>query len=70
MAKPEAVFIYIDTYPSEAAARADYDVVKDPHAAGAVGTYDAAVVTRARCTRTRMRLPPGTVRGAAPPSAH
>jgi uncharacterized membrane protein len=46
MAKPEAVFIYIGTYPSEAAARADYDVVKDLHAAGAVGTYDAAVVTK------------------------
>ena len=41
-----AVFIYIGTYPSEAAARADYDVVKDLHAAGAVGTYDAAVVTK------------------------
>ena len=46
MAKPEAVFIYIGTYPSEAWARADYDVVKDLHAAGAVGTYDAAVVTK------------------------
>ena len=46
MAKPEAVFIYVGTYPSEAAARDDYDVVKDLHAAGAVGTYDAAVVTR------------------------
>jgi uncharacterized membrane protein len=46
MAKPETVFIYIGTYPSEAAARADYDVVKDLHAAGAVGTYDAAVVTK------------------------
>lgn len=46
MAKPDAVFIYIGTYPSEAAARADYDVVKDLHAAGAVGTYDAAVVTK------------------------
>jgi uncharacterized membrane protein len=46
MAKPEAVFIYIGTYPSEAAARDDYDVVKDLHAAGAVGTYDAAVVTK------------------------
>ena len=41
MAKPDAVFIYIGTYPDEAAARADYDVVKDLHAAGAVGTYDA-----------------------------
>ena len=46
MAKPEAVFIYVGTYPSEAAARDDYDVVKDLHAAGAVGTYDAAVVTK------------------------
>ena len=46
MAKPDAVFIYIGTYPGEAAARDDYDVVKDLHAAGAVGTYDAAVVTK------------------------
>src|ERR1700749_4586939 len=46
MAAPDAVFIYIGTYPSEAAARADYDVVKDLHAGGAVGTYDAAVVTK------------------------
>ena len=46
MAKPDAVFIYIGTYPSEAAARANYDVVKDLRAVGAVGTYDAAVVTK------------------------
>jgi uncharacterized membrane protein len=46
MAKPDAVFIYIGTYPDEAAARADYDVVKDLHKAGAIGTYDAAVVTK------------------------
>jgi uncharacterized membrane protein len=46
MAKPDAVFIYIGTYPDEAAARADYDVVKDLHAVGAVGTYDASVVTK------------------------
>src|SRR5450631_2510038 len=46
MAKPEAVFIYIGTYPGEAAAREDYDVVKGLHAAGAAGTYDAAVVTK------------------------
>jgi hypothetical protein len=45
MAKPDAVFIYIGTYPDEAAARVGYDVVKDLHAAGAVGIYDAAVVT-------------------------
>ena len=46
MAKPDAVFIFIGTYPNEGAARADYDIVKDLHAAGAVGTYDAAVVTK------------------------
>ena len=32
--------------PSEAAARADYDIVKDLHAEKAVGTYDASVVTK------------------------
>ena len=46
MAKPETVFIYVGTYQDEAAARDDYGVVKDLHAAGAVGTYDAAVVTK------------------------
>ena len=46
MAKPDAVFIYIGTYPDEAAARADYEVVRDLHAVGAVGTYDASVVTK------------------------
>jgi len=49
MAKAEAVFIYIGyigTYPSEAAAEADYEVVKDLHAVGAVGSCDAAVVTK------------------------
>ena len=46
MATSNPVFIYIGTYPSEAAARADYDVVKDLHLAGAVGTYDAAVITK------------------------
>jgi uncharacterized membrane protein len=46
MASSNPVFIYIGTYPSEAAAQADYDVVKDLHLAGAVGTYDAAVVTK------------------------
>lgn len=46
MAKPESVFIYIGTYPDEAAARADYQVIKDLHSEGAVGTYDASVVTK------------------------
>ncbi|WP_329500620.1 DUF1269 domain-containing protein [Kitasatospora herbaricolor] len=46
MAKSDGVFIYIGTYPNEAEARDDYRVVKDLHAAGALGTYDAAVVTK------------------------
>ena len=46
MAKPDATFIYIGTYPDEAAAQTDYNIVKDLHAVGAVGTYDAAVVTK------------------------
>lgn len=46
MPKSEGVFIFIGTYASEVDARADYQVVKDLHAAGAVGTYDAAIVTK------------------------
>ena len=46
MSKSDGVFIFIGTYASEVDARADYDVVKDLHAAGAVGTYDAAVVSK------------------------
>ena len=46
MAKPESVFIYVGTYPGQAQARDDYRVIKDLHSAGAVGTYDAAVVTK------------------------
>ena len=46
MKNPDGVFLYIGTYPDELSARADYDVVKDLHAVGAVGTYDAAVVTK------------------------
>src|SRR5579864_2543067 len=39
-------FVLIATYPNEAAARDDYEVIKDAHAAGLVGTYDAAVITK------------------------
>jgi uncharacterized membrane protein len=46
MTRADGVFIYIGTYPSESVAQGDYDVVKDLHAAGAVGTYDAAVITK------------------------
>jgi len=46
MAKTESIFIYIGTYPDKAGAQDDYQMVKDLHSAGAVGTYDAAVVTK------------------------
>ncbi len=46
MAKADGVFIFIGTYPRKADAKADYEVVKDLHAGGVVGTYDAAVVTK------------------------
>jgi uncharacterized membrane protein len=46
MATPDGTFIYIGTYPDETAARADYDVVKALHAVDAVGSFDAAVVTK------------------------
>ncbi len=43
MATSDGMFLYIGTYPSEAAARADYDVVKDLHTIDVVGTYDAVI---------------------------
>ena len=46
MAKTDGIFILVATYPDEAAAREDYQVVKDLHAGGLVGSYDAAVVTK------------------------
>ena len=46
MAKADGVFVYVGTYPSEMSARDDYEIVKDLHAAGGVGTYDASVVTK------------------------
>jgi uncharacterized membrane protein len=39
-------FVLVATYPNEEAARDDYQAVKDAHAAGLVGSYDAAVVTK------------------------
>lgn len=41
----EDLLIFLAAYNSEADARSDYDLIRDLHAEGAVGTYDAAVVT-------------------------
>jgi len=46
MSKSDGTFILVATYPDESAARDDYRVVKDAHASGLVGSYDAAVITK------------------------
>jgi uncharacterized membrane protein len=46
VAHTDGTFIFVATYPNEAAAQEDYQVVKDLHARGLVGSYDAAVVTK------------------------
>ncbi len=46
MTKTDDTFIYVATYPNEAAAQSDYQTVKNLHAGGLVGSYDAAVVTK------------------------
>ena len=46
MAKPDGVFVYVGTYANEYVARDDYAVVQDLHTVGAVGSYDAAIVTK------------------------
>ena len=69
MAKPDAVFIYIGTNQDEVAARADYDVVKDLHAAGAVGTYDAAVVTKDNAGKVHVNKDEMATRADRPPAA-
>ena len=46
MSNPDGTFIYVGTYPDEASARSDYDIVKALHSVDAVGSFDAAVVTK------------------------
>ena len=73
MAKPDGVFVYVGTYPSEVSARADYDIVKDLHAAEAgrhvrrFGGHQGLRTARSTSTRTRRR--PATGPGAGQRSA-
>ena len=46
MADDDATFIFLAVYGDEADAQADYDVVKELHAAKAIGSFDAAVIRR------------------------
>jgi uncharacterized membrane protein len=65
MSKTDGVFIFIGTYASEVDARADYDVVKDLHAMGAVGTYDAAVITKDDAGKVHVNKDETTTRHGA-----
>src|ERR1700733_1531765 len=65
MSKANGVFVYIGTYASEVDARADYDVVKGLHAAGAVGTYDAAVITKDDAGKVHVNKDETTTRHGA-----
>jgi uncharacterized membrane protein len=46
MGREDDTFLLIGAYVDEDAAQADYDVVKDLHAAGVIGGFDAAVITK------------------------
>jgi uncharacterized membrane protein len=48
MPKSGSTFVLVATYPDETTAREDYQVIKDAHKAGLVGSYDAAIVTKDR----------------------
>jgi len=40
------IFVFVGAYDSEEGAEADYEVVKELHKAGALGGFDAAIVTK------------------------
>jgi uncharacterized membrane protein len=42
----DSTFVLVATYPDEQMARQDYQLVKQAHGAGLVGSYDAAVITK------------------------
>jgi hypothetical protein len=44
MGRDDATFIFAGAYESEADAQLDYEVIKELHAAGVIGGYDAAVI--------------------------
>ena len=66
------VFLYAAIYDDAADAEADYEAVFDLHAAGAIGTFDSAVIEKdedGKVQSTRPRSPPSTAPGPAPASA-
>jgi len=63
------VFLYAAIYDDIAIAEADYDAVFDLHAAGAIGTFDSAVIRKeedgkVRVTKTEKPTQHGAWTGA------
>jgi uncharacterized membrane protein len=58
-------FVLVATYPDEAAAQEDYQVVKDAHAAGLAGSCDAAAVTKDASGTVQQNLDETATRHAA-----
>ena len=44
MGREDATFVFAGAYDSEADAQLDYEAIKELHAAGIIGGYDAAVI--------------------------
>jgi uncharacterized membrane protein len=65
MSKTDGVFIYVGTYASEVDARTDYDLVKELHSQGAVGTYDAGVITKDDAGKVHVNKDETTTRHGA-----
>jgi uncharacterized membrane protein len=65
VSKADGVFIYVGTYASEVDARTDYDLVKELHSQGAVGTYDAAVITKDDAGKVHVNKDETTTRHGA-----
>src|SRR5215469_12364677 len=42
----DSTFVLVATYPDKEMARYDYQMVKEAHGAGLVGSYDAAIITK------------------------
>jgi uncharacterized membrane protein len=64
------VFLYVAVYDEIPAAEADYEAVFDLHAAGAIGTFDSAVIRKeadgkVRVTKTEKPTQHGAWTGAA-----
>lgn len=66
----KTVAVYVATYASLDEAKADYEVVKQLHSAGVIGTYDAAVISKdaagkVKITKTEKPTQHGALAGMA-----